>query len=129
MKQTKYFRTHDEAQAFAAGLHCANTGHIHSLWFETLAERSSFQFKLAWHDENKTASELPKKHPPLTPAEYVAHKGALCPVCHGSDRTGHEVEYDHGDKLVMRGVSCNNPDCEASWSECYELSGYDNLER
>lgn len=127
MKQTKYFRTYDEGQAFAAGLHCANTGHIHSLWFEPTAERSGFQFKLSWHDENKTASELPEKHPPLTPAEYVKHKGAICPVCRSRDITRDAIEVDENHCYQL--VSCLNPDCEASWSECYELSGYDKLER
>lgn len=127
MKQTKYFRTHDEGQAFAAGLHCANTGHIHSLWFETIEERDSFQFKLSWHDENKTASELPEKHPPLTPAEYVEYKGDFCPMCRGFDFTGHSIEVADGQ--AFQEVTCNNPDCEASWVDCYELSGYDKLER
>ncbi len=128
MKLTRYFETHQEAFAFEAGLQEANTGHLHSIERGSSVDYPGMVF-VTWHNESRQLSELPKKHPPLPSAQYVVYKGTICPVCYEFDMTGHEVEYSHRNKLVTRGVSCNNPDCEASWSECYELSGYDNLER
>ncbi len=125
MKLTRYFDTHQEAFAFESGLQEANTGHLHAIERGTSVDYPGMVF-VTWHDENRKPLELPERHPPLTPAEYAQRNAAICPVCRGRDITGDSVDIDG--RQAFQKVTCNNPDCEASWVDCYELSGYDNLE-
>ncbi len=126
MKLTRYFDTHQEASAFESGLQEANNGNIHSVSVTFSAEAFKFPHVVTWHNEDRKPSELPEEHPPLTPAEYAQRNAAICPVCRGRDITGDSV--DISGRQAFQAVTCNNPDCEASWTDCYELSGYDNLE-
>lgn len=124
--KSRYFATAFEAYAFASGLETASDGTIHHVMQSKIeAKDMDFRYVVRWTDENSDARRLQQEpHKPMTPQEYVReHKGNVCPVCGSTQREGHEVEYHHGDKLVTRGVSCF--DCDASWKECYELSGYE----
>ncbi len=127
MKFIRRFPNAAEALVFAQGLEEANNGNIHSVSVTFSAEAFKFPHVVTWHNEDRKPSELPKKHLPLTPAEYAQCNGAICPVCRGRDMTGDSVDIDG--RQAFQQVTCNNPDCEASWTDCYELSGYDNLDR
>lgn len=127
MRFTSTFTTKYEALAFTRGLRSADDGSIHSVEIK----RESFSpppvYVVHWNNESRKPAELPEDNPPVTPAAYVKRKGCLCPVCRGEDFEGHSIEVAGGN--AYQPITCNNPDCEASWVACYELSGYDNLER
>lgn len=56
--------------------------------------------------------------------KYVKSKGVICPHCKKTNISADSPEID-GD-IVWVNVSCAN--CEATWTDIYELTGYDNLE-
>ena len=60
----------------------------------------------------------------LTPEQYVARGGSVCPVCHSADIEGQDVDVDNG--KVFQECSCNS--CEAEWIDVYELVRYDKLQ-
>lgn len=60
----------------------------------------------------------------LTPREYAARGGVVCPACGGSDVSGDSVEIDAGG--ASQSVSCD--DCDATWVDVYKLTGYTDLE-
>ena len=57
---------------------------------------------------------------PLTDKEYVERGGCFCPFCRSSDISGDSVEVD--DAGARQEVICNS--CERSWTDYYELKGY-----
>lgn len=60
----------------------------------------------------------------LTSSEYVEAGGAICPVCESNDIEGGPVEIDIG--VAQQYCTCLN--CDASWRDLYDLTGYDDLE-
>lgn len=62
--------------------------------------------------------------PQLTPPEYVATGGTICPNCRGCDIEGAEVNIDGGS--ASQQVTCN--ECKATWLDVYKLIEYDYLE-
>lgn len=121
------FATIFEAYAFASGLETASDGSIHHVEKNHCDPPvSGFSHVVTWTDENSDARRLQQEphKAPMTPQEYVReHKGGICPVCRGMDFEGHFVEIN-GDTATQE-VTCNNPDCGASWNDIYELSGYE----
>ena len=59
---------------------------------------------------------------PMSPAEYVAQGGNMCPYCGSFDVTGGFVEIGHS--CASQLVFCNV--CARSWYDYYELKGYEN---
>lgn len=59
-----------------------------------------------------------------TPAEYVANKGACCPVCGCTELDGQSVTIDSG--KAYQPIFCT--DCDAQWIDEYALTGYTELE-
>lgn len=57
---------------------------------------------------------------PLTPAEYVAKLGVVCPFCGSHDIEGGAVEIDGG--IAYQPVSCL--ECDSEWTDTYALTGY-----
>lgn len=61
---------------------------------------------------------------PLTSEEYVAKKGAVCPVCGTDDITGGDIDFAEGS--IEQQIRCDR--CGAEWQDDYDLTGYCNLE-
>ncbi|MBI9082689.1 MAG: hypothetical protein JEZ11_03770 [Desulfobacterales bacterium] len=65
---------------------------------------------------------------PLPQAQYVNSRGTICPNCGGSDCvTTDELSLEDGSSNVFGNSSCC--DCEATWTELYQLMGFENLKR
>jgi transposase-like protein len=61
----------------------------------------------------------------LSVEEYVQHGGLKCPSCGAGNVEGQKgVEIDGG--TAWQSVSCT--DCDATWTDLYTLTGYDDLE-
>ena len=66
---------------------------------------------------------------PLTHAEYVAHIGTRCPLCHGdgcvtcTDQSTFSVALDEDENPVILTQSlCES--CGATWQDVHALVGY-----
>lgn len=60
----------------------------------------------------------------LTPLEYVAKNGNVCPVCRSDDIQAGEIQIPEGG-ATWQPVKCNH--CGSTWNDVYELIKYDNL--
>jgi hypothetical protein len=61
---------------------------------------------------------------PLTPADYAATRGRICPACAGTDiANGDDITV--GRQIITRRLCCEN--CGATWDAIYTLSGYEQL--
>lgn len=65
-----------------------------------------------------------KKKKPLSQKAYVKASGCICPACRKSNVSADHPEIDGS--VVWVNVSCQ--DCDAQWTDVYELTGYSNLE-
>jgi hypothetical protein len=61
---------------------------------------------------------------PLSQQKYVKSKGSICPNCRSKNISADGPEIDG--EIVWVNVSCQ--DCEACWTDIYNLIGYDSLE-
>lgn len=59
----------------------------------------------------------------MTESEYVKAYGNKCPVCGSKDLRGYDDMYDGA--TVFAKVGCL--DCDAAWTEQYDLVGYGTL--
>lgn len=62
---------------------------------------------------------------PLTRQQYLKAQGLKCPQCHADGVEGNDVEINAGRAFQ----NCNCTSCGATWTDCYDLTGYDNLEK
>ena len=125
--KSRYFATVFEAVAFQSGLETASDGSIHHVEWKQLPpdNPTGMAHAVTWTDENSDARRLQQEpHKAMTPQEYVREHKCICPVCRGTDIDKHFPASIDGDQGLLE-VSCNNPDCEASWDDIYELSGYE----
>jgi hypothetical protein len=61
----------------------------------------------------------------LNNKEYLADWGNLCPNCESNNvESVDSMEYDCGS--AWQSVGCN--DCKSTWTDVYQLSGYEKLE-
>ena len=60
----------------------------------------------------------------LTSKEYASRLGLYCPVCQGCEVNAGKIEVDDS----MATQSCWCLECEATWVDQYELTGYEDLE-
>lgn len=68
-------------------------------------------------------SEAPRST--MTSVEYVKEQGMACPACGGRDVTIEGGESFYFGRSATTHCCCEN--CGATWEDCYELVGYDNL--
>jgi hypothetical protein len=61
---------------------------------------------------------------PLTPTDYAATLGRICPACAGTD-IANEDDITIGRSRITRRLGCEN--CGATWDAVYTLSGYERL--
>lgn len=61
----------------------------------------------------------------MSEAEYVEHRGLMCPVCKSENIEAEEVNIDAG--TAWQEISCKN--CNSRWEDSYTLTGYSNLVR
>lgn len=59
---------------------------------------------------------------PATDTEYVAARGARCPVCRSTDIQAVEGFETHDDGRGGQVCACDS--CNAEWTDVYELVGY-----
>ena len=60
----------------------------------------------------------------MTDKEYVRQCGAICPSCRSSQIDGGHIEVDGSS--AWQEITCF--ECGATWTDVYELVGYENLE-
>ncbi len=60
----------------------------------------------------------------ISSEEYLVYEGSVCPVCMSRNIEGQE-DIEQAGTEAWQGITCN--DCHATWSDTYELIGYDNL--
>jgi hypothetical protein len=66
--------------------------------------------------------------PKLTSKQYAAAKApAGCPQCGGADIEGGTIKVNGLNAYQV--ISCQNPECQASWEDEYQLIGYINLKK
>lgn len=130
MKLERFYFSQDQAAAFASGLSEASDGNIHSIETRHVSDARG-TYRVTWEDESRKPVPVPEDRPPLTPQEYVrSHEGTVCPVCGGLTVViERRKARTPGHNSAEIPVYCDNPDCEASWTNIYELSGYEDLKR
>ena len=63
--------------------------------------------------------------PKLSVETYVRYGGALCPTCEGNDiQVAGEMQTDN----LIAWQDCLCLSCGSTWTDQYDLVGYDNLE-
>ena len=57
----------------------------------------------------------------LTPTEYAAKMGMVCPFCLGSSMTTGHMQHD--EQQAWMSVTCQV--CGKEWNDVYQLTGYE----
>ena len=58
---------------------------------------------------------------------YVNNLGLICPVC-GSEDISFDADAPELDgSMIFVNINCHNPECKATWTDVFKLTGYDNL--
>lgn len=61
----------------------------------------------------------------LSTTEYARQGGVRCPLCESYDIRAGDGEFNEG--RAFQRVGCRN--CDATWAEDYQLTGFTDLEQ